>query len=61
MRTTKSEMKTVKVTVVMECDEGADKAAVVVEEAMSDLLDQQDIDELYDFNWAYVYCEGENK
>ena len=52
-------MEEVTVTVTMLC-ESADKAAVVVEEAMADLLEQQDVDELYDFDWEYVSTKGEN-
>ena len=53
-------MQKVTVTVTMFC-ESADKAAIVVEEAITDILEKQDVDELYDFDWEYVSTKGENR
>jgi hypothetical protein len=52
-------MQKVEVTVTMLC-ESADKAAIVVDEAMGDLMEQQDVDEFYDFDWSYISTKGEN-
>jgi len=50
--------KAVTVTVTMLC-ESADKAAIVVEEAITDILEKQDVNELYDFDWEYISTNGD--
>ena len=46
-------MNEYKVIVLIEAPT-AQQAKVVVEEAMADLLEQQDVDEFYDFDWQYT-------
>jgi hypothetical protein len=53
-------MRTVIVEVAVECD-SLGNALDVIEDAIADLMDHQDVDEFYDFKWNIGSIEARER